>query len=89
MKSIFSILGFKRHIQTVQFKKKSIYIHSGEKTYFCEVCGTAFSFSLSLKRHMRIHSEEKPFLFKRKILFPFVLETEIYPMLIFEKLNVN
>ena len=35
--------------------------HNGEKPYEWQVCGKAFSYSLGLRHHRRVHIEEKPF----------------------------
>ena len=34
--------------------------HTGEKTFKCKICARQFSRKGSLKKHLRIHTGEKP-----------------------------
>ena len=35
--------------------------HTGENSYFCKVCGSAYFHSNQLKDHMQMHFREKPY----------------------------
>ncbi|XP_013777580.2 zinc finger and BTB domain-containing protein 24-like [Limulus polyphemus] len=43
-------------------KEHNAYVHSDARDYVCEQCGKGFKGRSGLKRHMRIHSDARPYL---------------------------